>query len=112
MSRFDSARWGRILAWTGAGLTWGAALTAAKLEPLRDVETTAEPQSTVQLEVKQKTPVPSMPAGGLVILRYAPVEGPEPEVRTVYVRRQSSSPAPARAAASPTPPPAPRSGGS
>lgn len=117
MSRFDPPRRNRLLVWTGAALAWGAALTAAKLEPLRaEPAQPVIPQPVVELETTQMASLPKPPAGGLVILRYTPTEMPPAEVRTVYVKQSS----PARSSPSVTAPnatpkasaPTPKSGGS
>lgn len=117
MSRFDTTRWNRILAWTGAALAWGSALTATGLEPLRaQTETPQEPMPSVVTENQQLASVPVQPARGLVILRYRQVEAPTAEVRTVYMRQPRAAAArPASSAPSspqPAPAPAPRSSGS
>lgn len=118
MSRFSSARRRSILAWTGAALAWGTAVTTGKLEPIRATsEPSTSPPSTVAERVPvETTPVPNPPEKGLVILRYSPSVSQEPEVQTVYVRRtvtvssgpvaSSSSAAPAKST------PAPKSSGS
>lgn len=120
MRRLDSSRIGRILVWTGAGLTWGTVLTGGKLEPLRTGVEAPAPSSTLGVVIEAPTTIPTQPESGLVILRFTPGEEPKPEVRTVYVQRQqpapasnSSSAAPAPAAPAPAPPaPAPTSSGS
>lgn len=111
MSRFDSTRWGRILAWTGAALAWGSALTATGLEPLR-AQGEAPPAAPTPVVVEQAQPasLPSQPAGGLIILRYRPTETPDAAIETVRVRRQVV-PVPRSATPSPSAP-APRSRGS
>jgi hypothetical protein len=60
-------------------------------------------------EVSVQSTLPSMPAGGLVVLRFQPSPAQEPEVKTVFVERAAPAPAPSRAASSA---PAPRSSGS
>lgn len=44
--------------------------------------------------------MPTMPADGLVVLHYTPVEKPAPEVRRVVVTRTVAAPAPAPVATS------------
>jgi len=115
MSRFDTARTGRILAWTGAALAWGTAVTIAGLGPADagaaspPLTTPASPTAVVP--ASQVAAMPTPPARGLVILRYQPSVESTPEVRTVYVKQQE--PAAAGAALTPSAPaPAPRSSGS
>lgn len=116
MSRFDGSRWTRIMVWTGATLAWGAALTAADLEPSRAEPVQPEAPLPVEVPTTLKAAVPVAPAGGLVILRYTPSETPRAEVQTVYVRRAASAPAaaatPAAPPPAPPPAPAPKSSGS
>lgn len=117
MSRFDSTRWNRIFAWTGAALAWGSALTATGLEPLRaQQETPEEPLPSVVADHQQLAPLPTQPAKGLVVLRYRQVETPAPKVKTVYVRRSTAMPANQASSTPSSPPsapaPAPRSRGS
>lgn len=116
MSRFDSTRWNRIFAWTGAALAWGSALTATGLEPMRaQQETSEERPPPVVADHQQLAPIPTQPAKGLVVLRYRQVEAPGPEVKTVYVRRPAPPARPGSSAPSsptPSPAPAPRSSGS
>jgi len=105
MSRFDSARWNRILIWTGAALTWGTAMIATWLEPAREVAAGPEPVAGETTVASQQPILPS-PARGLVVLRFTPVDAPQPEVRTVFVNRSSgggASAAPASAQAAPQP---------
>lgn len=108
------ARRSRIVAWTGAALAWGTALTISVLEPesaQANVQApTSQPPTTAVVPASQATAMPTPSARGLVILRYQPSTDSSPEVRTVYVQQkapQASKPAPA-----PAPAPAPRSGGS
>lgn len=115
MSRFDGARWIRIMVWTGAALAWGGALTAADLEPSRAEPVEPEPPTPVEVPTTRQAAVPVAPSRGLVILRYTPSETPQAEVQTVYVRRAAAAPASAATPAAPPPPPpapAPRSSGS
>lgn len=115
MSRFDGARWTRIVVWTGATLAWSAAFTAADLEPSRAEPVEPDPPTPVAVPTTVQAAVPVAPARGLVILRYTPSETPRAEVQTVYVRRAAAAPAPAATPASPPPPPpapAPKSSGS
>jgi hypothetical protein len=113
VSRFDRARRGRILAWTGAALAWGTALTISVLEPESAVANaqaaTSQPPTFVVAPTSQVAAMPTPPARSLVILRFQPSTDLTPEVRTVYVQ-QKAPPAPSGAVAQPAP--APRSSGS
>jgi hypothetical protein len=113
MSRFDGARRGRILAWTGAALAWGTALTISVLEPqsagVNAQSATSQPSTSVVAPASQVAAMPTPPDRGLMILRFQPSTEHAPEVRTVYVQ-QKAPPAPSAALAQPAP--APRSSGS
>lgn len=113
MSRFDRARRGRILAWTGAALAWGTALTISVLEPesagANAQAATSQPSTSVVAPTSHLAAMPNPPARGLVILRFQPSTEQAPEVRTVYVQ-QKAPPAPSGALAQPAP--APQSSGS
>lgn len=110
MSRLDASRWTRILAWSGAALAWGGAITANRLEAARSTQPEPEPPAAIQRTAPVPTAMPAAPSRGLVILRYAPVATAEPEVRTVYVKR--AAPATSTAVAPAPSAPAARSGGS
>lgn len=101
MSRINTLRWARILAWTGAGVAWGAALVGKGLEPSRVESTTPEPVPSVS-DVRPLAVMPEQPEAGLVILRYEPapdavttrrvyIEGPPPAQQTA---RAATAPAP------------------
>jgi hypothetical protein len=111
--RFDKARRGRILAWTGAALAWGTAVTMAGLKPATAEATApalATPASTASVvSASAVVAVPTSPARGLVILRYQPSVVSTPEVRTFYVHQKAP---PANAAAAQSAAPAPQSSGS
>jgi len=114
MSRFDTARRGRILAWTGAALAWGTAVTIAWLEPANAEATSATvttPSTSAVETASQMAVMPNLPVQGLVILRYQPSVDSTPEVRTVYVQQKAAQ-APGGAPAQPAPAPEPRSSGS
>lgn len=100
------------MVWTGATLAWGAALTAADLEPSRAEPVEPDPPAPVAVPTTMQAAVPVAPTRGLVILRYTPSEAPRAEVQTVYVRRAAAAPAAASPAAPPPPAPAPKSSGS
>jgi hypothetical protein len=111
VSRFDDARRGRISVWTGAALAWGTAVTLAGQEPVQADAEVAENPLSMTTETTVLSPLPALPDGGLVIIRYEPSATVAPEVRTVYV--QQAAPAPSSSSPSPAPEaPAPRSGGS
>lgn len=122
MSRFDPARWGRIVTWTGAALAWGTAVAIAGLKPTEaaattEPSTTAPPPTTTEVAATQHELMPSQPSDGLVILRYRPSADEAPEVQTVYVRKKAPATSDAPKASpqpAPSPPvaPAPRSNGS
>ena len=84
--RVPISRMAGIAAWTAASVTWGTTVVA-----LANHEHTPSPQPDDRaapgaVEVDEVGPrVPTMPASGLVVLRYTPTEPPEPEVivRTV-----------------------------
>lgn len=119
MSRFDHARRGRIVAWTGAALAWGTALTIAGLKPTEAAAaaepSTTAPPTTTGVAATQHELMPSQPAGGLVILRYRPSADEASEVQTVYVREKAPAASAPKSSPQPAPPPAapaPRSNGS
>jgi len=114
MSRFDTARRARILAWTGAALAWGTAVTIAGLEPA-NAEATPPPVDTpypsALVAAPQVAAMPHLPLQGPVILRYQPSVASTPEVRTVYVQQKAPR-APSVVPAQPASAPAPQSSGS
>lgn len=112
MSRFDGGRWNRILIWTGAALAWGTALIAARLEEQAPPEPSRPSEGQIA-SVAPQSAMPVAPAQGLVILRFTPVETPEPEVITVEVGRAGSPrPAAAEPSSATSPAPQPSSSGS
>lgn len=114
MSRFDAARRGRILVWTGAALAWGTAITIAGLEPDSTEANTqmaaAPPSISAAVPVSRLAAIPTPPAQGLVILRYRPSTDSTSEVRTEYVQQEPNETASPTLAAAPAP--APQSSGS
>jgi hypothetical protein len=115
MSRFTPSRRNRVLAWTGAALAWGTAVTAARLEPARAQTQAPTPTTPVVNQATTQAAMPTEPVGGLVILRYQPHEEPTPAVRTVYVKKTTPAKTTAPAKAAPAPKktaPAPKSRGS
>ena len=105
MARLPLPRVAGIAAWTAASVAW--ATTAVAIANAPDVTAAAElivdePVPVVPAVVTTTlAPVPAMPEGGLVVLRYTPVARPEPErvVRTVVVATggstQATQPTPA-----------------
>ncbi len=91
MARLPLPRVAGIAAWSAAAVAW--ATTAVAIANVPDVTATAEPIVDEPVSIVPATvtttlaPVPTMPEGGLVVLRYTPVARPEPErvVRTVVV---------------------------
>lgn len=111
MSRFDRGRWNRILVWTGATLAWGTALVAAREEPAQVASPVPPAEGQVAADSLHAA-MPTPPSQGLVILRFTPVETPEPEVVTVNVTRAAASPPSAQPAVAVQPVPEPSSSGS
>jgi hypothetical protein len=102
MSRFTLPRVQSIAIWTGAAVTWGAALTAHILEPARDEPTPLQSPVIDQLAASVDSVMPAVPSSGLVIIRHEKPEIPAP--RTVYVQQPSATPAQtAQASAAPQP---------
>lgn len=100
--RFPAHRVRRLVAWTSLAIAWSTALVARGL-------TTPEPTATAQpapppppapTATTVPSSMPTMPADGLVVLHYTPVEKPAPEVRRVVVTRTVAAPAPAPVATS------------
>lgn len=100
--RLSTARIVGIATWTAASITWGTTAIAVGSRPVD-----GEAQQPVVLSVPEVTtthsPLPTIPDGGLYVLRYTPVAPPEPEVVIREVRVPGSSGA---SNATPTPPPA------
>ncbi len=69
MSRFGDARWQRVAVWSGAALAWGSTLTAAVLEPARDIPSAPSPQVE---ESTPRAPLPVQPRSGLLVVRFQP----------------------------------------
>jgi hypothetical protein len=127
MNRLPPSRLIRIFTWTGAALAWGTTVVMAKAAtPAKADDTQTEPAQAAAGLAGATAPFPTPPSQGLVILRYAPVTAPAPQVRTIYVQgtanpvagtaaapaEVAAASAPAAAAAAPVavappPPPAP-----
>lgn len=109
MSRFDTGRRLKIAVWTGAALAWGTT-TAMAAQRTADARAGQEENPVVpaQLVIEKvaATPIPTLPEGGLVILRFQPPPEVPQEVRTVRVQAPSQPP-PATSGA-----PQPKSSGS
>lgn len=103
MSRFGDSRWQRLAVWTGAALAWGSTATAALLESAR-VDASSNPPAT-EVATDQKAALPTMPASGLMVIRYVPEPVPEPTVRTITVQQPPPA-APSAAPSAPAPQPA------
>lgn len=95
--RFPSERRRRILGWTSVAIAWATALVARGIAapdagaaaPPPPIEPTAATTTTTAVTL------PTLPADGLVVLRYTPAPTPPPEVRHVVVRRAApAAPAP------------------
>lgn len=104
-SRLSPARIVGIAAWTAASVMWGAAAVAFASKP---PEVAAEPPPLIlalpETTTTTTASVPTMPEGGLVVLRYTPVARPEAEVIVREVRvagPASSSPAASAPASKP-----------
>jgi hypothetical protein len=109
VSRFDTTRRGRILAWTGAALAWATvAIAGLDNQGALAQNATGGPTGPLLVPASEMVAMPSPPAGGLVILRYRPSAEETTEVRTVYVRQS----APSSAAQVTASAPAPRTSGS
>ena len=95
MSRFDTARRGRILAWTGAALALGTAVTIAWLEPANAEATSptvTTPSTSAVATASQIAAMPNLPVQGLVILRYQPSGGAHPKCAPSTSSRRSPRP--------------------
>ena len=110
MSRFDATRRARIAAWTGAALAWGTVVAVAGQRQTTTESVVAEPDPAIETATQQAGSIPTMPARGLVIIRYEPSAESAAEVRTVFAPQ--AAPAPAAQPAAPAPTPEPASSGS
>jgi hypothetical protein len=118
IKRLRPGRLARIVGWTTATLTWGTTAVAVAAGAVSDGEDpevaapppTAEPPQMIVSRTTTQAPLPAQPSGGLVVIRFTPVERPEAQVitRTVTVAGQapataSQSPAPAAQQPAPAP---------
>lgn len=93
MSRLPVSRWAKIGVWTGAAVAWGTTLLVARqaATPPADAANAAPgDDASATAATASQAPLPTLPSGGLVVLRYTPVPDPEPLVVTRYV--QSATP--------------------
>ena len=95
--RLSPSRVAGIAAWTAASVTWGTAAVALAnaspaIEPEAPVNELAPTTTTIQNDVPAAAP--ALPDSGIIVLRYTPVERPEPKVivQTVTVPGSPSAP--------------------
>lgn len=95
MSRLPLSRWAKIGVWTGAAVAWGTTLLVARQAAPTDDTPAPGPDEGPRASVAgtSEDAVPSLPDGGLVVLRYAPIPDPEPVVVTRYVEARTPRPA-------------------
>lgn len=92
IKRLFPRRWATIAAWTGAALAWGSVgVAVAGQQPDQGVEESAVLPKVVPAS-PAKAAVPTMPANGLFIIRYTPVEAPAAQVVVNTVTRSVPSP--------------------
>jgi len=84
--RFPASRLARILGWTAVVTAWGT-VAIAQVSGTGSVAADPAPSAPeVPADVVTETvpaPVPAMPDGGLVVIRYTPAPPPEPVTRVV-----------------------------
>ena len=95
--RLSIGRVAAITAWTGAAVAWGTAVVSvAAANPGAQAEEEAPAPAVAPVTETVLAPVPDMPDSGLIVVRYTPVERPEPEVivkrRVVTVASPSQAP--------------------
>ncbi len=106
MTRFPPNRRRRIAVWTSAAIAWATSLVTW-IHGGNAVDSLDATLPTVDTAIaSDRTVLPSMPADGLLVLRYTPSNVPEPEIQTVYVRQSPPS------SSANTSAPRPSSGGS
>lgn len=126
MSRMPLSRLARIGAWTGAALAWGTTGLVVRAVAVQSQDAAAEPDNSSTSTTSVEPALPTVPEGGLVVLRFTPATTPPQEVivETKYVQTKPKS-APAKSSTSsnstssskssgstsnqPTPPPPPAS---
>lgn len=106
MARLSPPRIASIAAWSAAAVAWGTvgvaaasygsvpgAVDAVEFVPVPVVDTASDP-----VPMAAQSSLPTMPERGLVVLRYTPVDRPEPEriTRTVTVSEPARAAAPTR----------------
>jgi hypothetical protein len=91
VSRLPVSRWTKIGVWTGAAVAWGTTLLVARQAPPAETVADTAPAEGPRAAVAgaSQDAVPSLPDGGLVVLRYAPIPDPEPIVVTRYVEART-----------------------
>ena len=79
--RLSLGRVAAITAWTGAAVAWGTAVVSvAAASPDTETETPVSAPAVSPVVETVLSAVPAMPESGLIVVRYTPVERPEPEV--------------------------------
>jgi len=98
MSRFDAARWDRIVIWSAAALAWGTAVIATSLQT-PNAETAPPPATVGEYSELAPGTMPRPTSKGLVILRFTP-DGDE---RSSAVAASAPTPSTPTALAAPEP---------
>ena len=103
--RLSLGRVAAITAWTGAAVAWGTAVVSvAAASPDTEKETQAPTPAVAPVVETVLSAVPAMPESGLIVVRYTPVERPEPEVivqrRVVTVASSAQAPTKTKSAGS------------
>lgn len=99
VQRLFPMRWASIVAWTAAAVAWCTALVGIQASTPASEAAEPAPEVAPPVANHEVASMPTMPANGLTIIRFSPVDAPPPEVivRTVVQ-------APARTAAPALPP--------
>lgn len=101
--RLTASRITGITAWSAAAVAWGTAAVAfvtPAASSTGSVEVMEPPSPLAPVQSSMTLPqasFPTMPEAGLVVVRYTPVDRPEPEViveRRVVTATAPSAPAP------------------
>ena len=98
MSRFDAARWDRIVIWSAAALAWGTAVIATSLQA-PEAETAPPPATVGENSELAPGAMPRPTSQGLVILRFTPDGGNQSSTAAA----SSSTPSAPSAQAGPEP---------